>query len=118
MRLPILQLTLIGLVSTFAARSFAADDPQASELERARHEREQPAQSATPHIVIEQAPYKLGEAIFKGTYKFGGAKASHVAEKEHRLGILLPGLPAGEQKHFNPGELASHLSDREMNDLE
>jgi hypothetical protein len=31
---------------------------------------------------------------------------------------LQPGLPAAEQKHFNPQELASQVNDREMNALE
>ena len=81
------------------------------------HRENPPANTAT-HVVIAQAPYNLGQAIFNGTYKFGKAKVNHVPEKAHRLGILQPGLPEAEQKHFNPRELAGHLNDREMNALE
>lgn len=119
MRLPILTLTILLSVITLAARSFGADgDQQESALERARREREQPAQPATPPVAVAQAPYNLGQAIFNGTYKFRKTNVNHVPEKAHRLGILQPGLPAAEQKHFNPKELASHLNDREMNALE
>jgi hypothetical protein len=119
MRLPFLTLTILLSVITLAARSFGSDaDQQGSELERARHQREQPAQSATPPDAVEQAPYNLGHAIFNGTYKFRKTNVNHVPEKAHRLGILQPGLPEAEQKHFNPRELAGHLNDREMNALE
>jgi hypothetical protein len=80
--------------------------------------RESAAANTAPQVVIDQAPYKLGNAIFNGTYKFGKAKVNHVAEKEHRLGILQTGLPTAEQKHFNPRELANHLNDRQTNALE
>ncbi|HXA10102.1 MAG TPA: hypothetical protein VNW28_08975 [Chthoniobacterales bacterium] len=119
MRLPFLTLTILLSVITLAAPSFGAGgDQQESELEAARHQREHPAQSATPPVAVAQAPYNLGQAIFNGTYKFGKAKANHVPEKAHRLGILQGGLPAAEQKHFHPQELAGHLNDREMNALE
>src|SRR5450432_3928066 len=81
------------------------------------HRENPPANTAT-HVVIAQAPYNLGQAISTGTYKFGKARVNHVPEKAHRLGILQTGLPAAEQKHFHPRELASHLSEREMNALE
>jgi hypothetical protein len=51
------------------------------------HRENPPANTAT-HVVIAQAPYNLGQAIFNGTYKFGKAKVNHVPEKAHRLGIL------------------------------
>lgn len=77
-----------------------------------------PAPAAATKVAVVQAPFNLGEAIYNGTYKFKKSAGTHVAEKAHRLGILRSGLPAAEQARINPKDLASKLSDREMNALE
>ncbi|MGH8095197.1 MAG: hypothetical protein ACREIF_17305 [Chthoniobacterales bacterium] len=125
MRKSLLTFSLVALLLTALAPLGFGDPPpnetndQSSDLERARAEREQQRnQPTTSNFVVEKGPFNLGEAIFTGTHKFRKEKVNHVAEKEHRLGILRPGLPAADQKHFDPAVLASHLNDREMNALE
>jgi hypothetical protein len=122
MRPLFVRLSAVALVTTIPALTFGGmgyTTPKITSITEPNglHGENPPANPAT-HVVIAQAPYNLGQAIFNGTYKFGKAKVNHVPEKAHRLGILQGGLPAAEQKHFHPQELAGRLNDREMNALE
>jgi hypothetical protein len=80
--------------------------------------RPSPAQTMAPQVAIQQGPYNLGQAIFTGSYKVKKPASTHVAEKDHRLSLIIGGLPAADRQKINPKTLANELTDREENALE
>jgi|KBSMisStaDraftv2_1062788.scaffolds.fasta_scaffold60230_1 hypothetical protein len=80
--------------------------------------RPSPAAAMTPTVAIQQGPYNLGQAIFTGNYKVKKAASTHVAEKDHRLSLIIGGLPAADRQKISSKTLANELTDREENALE
>jgi hypothetical protein len=64
-----------------------------------------------PQVAIQQGPYNLGQAIFTGSYKVKKPASTHVAEKDHRLSLIIGGLPAADRQKINPKTLANELTE-------